>query len=66
MTSFNFILKATAVLAYWLVGCHLFFTDHGLPRYIYGGLMNIPEAVGLLFMAFAMFMFLFFSRKKGA
>jgi len=63
---FNFILKASAILAYMLVGSHLFFTDWGQPRFIFGGLMNIPEAIGLLFMAFAMFMFLFFSRKKGA
>jgi hypothetical protein len=61
---FSFIIKFSAVLIYWGFGCHLFFTDHGLPRYIYGGLMNIPEAVGLLFMAFAMFMLLFFSRNK--
>ena len=61
---FNFIVKALAFLAYWTVGCHLFFTDHGLPRYIYGGLLNIPEAVGLLFMAFALFMLFFFSRNR--
>jgi len=66
MTRFNFILKATAVLAYWTVGCHLFFTEHGLPRYIYGGLLNIPEAIGLLCMTFALFMLLFFNRRKGA
>lgn len=62
----SFIIKATATLAYWITGLHLFFTDWGQPRFIFGGLFNVPEAIGLLFMAFAMFMFLFFSRKKGA
>lgn len=64
MTLLSFIIKAAAILAYWGFGCHLFFTDHGLPRYIYGGLLNIPEAVGLLFMAAALFMLFFFGRNR--
>ena len=60
----SFTLKALVILSYWTLGCHLFFTDHGLPRYIYGGLMNIPEAIGLLFMAFALFVLFFFGRNR--
>lgn len=59
-----FTLKAFAILSYWGLGCHLFFTDHGQPRYIYGGLMNIPEAIGLIFMTFALFMLFFFGRNQ--
>ena len=59
-----FTLKALVILSYWTLGCHLFFTDHGLPRYIYGGLMNIPEAIGLIFMAFALFILFFFGRNR--
>ena len=60
----TFTLKALVILSYWGLGCHLFFTDHELPRYIYGGLMNIPEAIGLIFMGFALFVLFFFGRNR--
>jgi len=63
---FNFLLKASAILTYMLVGSHLFFTEWQEPRFIFGGLMNIPEAVGLLFILSACFMLVFFSTRKGA
>lgn len=63
---FNFIVKASAFLVYWTMGLHLFCTDWGQPRFIFGGLMNIPEAVGLIFILSACFMLVFFSTRKGA
>ncbi len=54
----TYSLKVMLILAYFTVGCHLFFVDRGDPAFLYG-VLTIVEAIGLIFITFAM-MLLFY------
>jgi len=49
-----YFFKWSVVLAYWTLACHLFFTETTDPKFI-GGVLSMSEAIGLIFMAFALF-----------
>ena len=54
----TYSLKVMLILAYFTVGCHLFFIDRGDPAFLYG-VLTVVEAIGLIFITFAM-MLLFY------
>tara|TARA_R110002072_G_scaffold160915_1_gene312425 strand:- start:246 stop:431 length:186 start_codon:yes stop_codon:yes gene_type:complete len=54
----SYSLKVMVMLAYFTVGCHLFFVDRGDSAFLYG-VLTIVEAIGLIFITFAM-MLLFY------
>jgi hypothetical protein len=56
-------LKLIVMVAYFGVGCHLFFVERGDPAFIYG-VLTMPEAMGLIFIAFAMFLLFYLGWRR--
>ena len=62
----SYSLKVMVMLAYftlWIGGCHLFFVDRGDPAIIYG-VLTMGEAIGFIFIAFALFLLFYFGWRK--
>ena len=56
---------AIIALAYWVTGCHLFFTTYDHAGYLLG-IFTIEEMTGLLFLMAAMAICLYLEVSKGA
>jgi hypothetical protein len=59
----SYSLKVMVMLAYFTLGCHLFFVDRGDPAFIYG-ILTMGEALGFIFIAFALFLLFYFGWRK--
>ena len=59
----SYSLKVMVMLAGYTLGCHLFFVDRGDPAIIYG-VLTMGEAIGFIFIAFALFLLFFFGWKR--
>lgn len=58
-----FTFKSAVVLSYWTLACHLFFTETTDPKFVYG-VLSMSEAIGLIFMGFALFILCTMGAKK--
>tara|TARA_R110002020_G_scaffold475561_1_gene710951 strand:+ start:862 stop:1047 length:186 start_codon:yes stop_codon:yes gene_type:complete len=50
-----YVLKWSLILAYWILACHLFFTETTDPKIAFG-VLSMAEALGLIFVAFGFFL----------